>query len=733
MAAKRTVRARRTPRRVSRPLLRKLADRLGILDGYVNLTGRRIVTTDAAREALLALMGFDAPTEDAAAGWLAELDHEERETIIDPVRVVVRDSRDAGRVRVRLPVGIARADVELTLTEEAGGLGGVGGVVGGHVWRADRELSGRGGWLELSHRAPLGYHTLAVVARSDGREWRADQALIVVPGSCVTTDSVLAGRKAMGVVANLYALRREADWGVGDMSTLMALVEWTAARGGAFVGVNPLHALFNRGNDVSPYSPVSRLFRNHIYIDVERVPEFDEWAAQESAVRAARREAVELHAGALVNYDGVIALKERVLAELHRIFRAGTGESGAERRRKYGEFLRARDPELTRFATWMTIAESARMPDWRRWPDAMRDPESESLRAFQEAHAERVDFFRWLQFETHQQLGASASRARALGMPIGVYQDLAIGTSPGGSDTWSYPDLFVTGASVGAPPDPYSATGQVWGLPPLNPRALRQQRYRYWIQLLRRAFDHAGALRIDHVMGLFRQYWVPDGLPGTEGAYVRFPANDLLGILALESVRHHAIVVGEDLGTVPSEVPPALRKWGILSSKVMYFERDARGFLPLSRYVKHSLATANTHDMPTLAGFWSGHDIELRAKVGLLATAADVRRARRARVKDRKSLLARVGLAVPRHFEEPHFPRVLAGAVHDFLCAAPAALVGISLDDLTGELEPVNVPGVGQDKYPCWRRRSRMTVEEISWSFEVDDAMRCKKRRGQPA
>lgn len=369
------------------------------------------------------------------------------------------------------------------------------------------------------------------------------------------------------------------------------------------------------------------------------------------------------------------------------------------------------------------------MPDWRQWPPALHDPESADVRAFQAANAERIDYHRWLQFEADVQLGAVATRARALGMRIGVYQDLAIGTSGGGSDTWSSPDLFLTGASIGAPPDPYAALGQNWGLPPIDPRALRRQGYRFWIQLLRGALGHAGALRIDHVMGLFRTFWIPDGGTGKNGAYVRFPFRDLLGILALESVRHGALVVGEDLGTVPPEVPPALKKWGVLSSRVLYFERDRNGFKPANRYPAQSLATVNTHDMPTLAGFWSGRDIDLRARVGLLASPAQVNAARRQRAADKKALLSALRLNPPRPYEEGHFARRLTGAVHEFLCSTPAALVGVSLDDLTGEVDPVNVPGVGPDVYPSWRRKTRLSIEAVNWSFEVDDALRCGTRR----
>lgn len=702
--------------------MRELADRLGIIPEYLDQTGRQVRrTADFTREVLLSIMGFDAPTENAALGWLDELDHEERETIIAPVRVVERDDRTTNKVRVQLPSGVATADVDVTLEEETG-----------HVWRVQQAVR-RSAMLELPTRAAYGYHKITARVRAPQGEWHAEQALIIVPSSCVTPAMQLDGRKVMGVVANLYAVRRENDWGVGDLSTFTQLVEWAGARGAAFVGVNPLHALFNRGWDISPYSPVSRLFRNPIYIDVEQVPELPHSDRARALLQSpsVQQRLRELRAKKLVDYDAAIVLKERVLTELHRTFRERAASAGAPRAHEYAYFSRLREPEITRFATWMAIAEDSGSPDWRDWPEPLRDPESAAVKAYRDSHAEQVDFHRWMQFEAHRQLGVVALRARALGMDVGVYQDLAIGTSLGGSDTWSYSDLFLSGASVGAPPDPYSATGQTWGLPPINPRSLRQQRYRYWIQLVRRAFEHAGALRIDHVMGLFRMFWIPDGGTGQDGAYVRFPSADLLGIVALESVRHNALVVGEDLGTVPKEVPPALEKWGILSSKVLYFERDARGFKPAKRYSKLALATANTHDMPTLAGFWAERDIELRAHVGLLRTKDEVRKAKAERAADKKALLRLLRLSPPRRFEESQFWLRLVAAAHEFLCSTPSDLVGLSLDDLIGEVDPVNVPGVGPDKYPSWRRKTRMTTEEISWNFEVEDAISCRTRRGR--
>jgi 4-alpha-glucanotransferase len=279
---------------------------------------------------------------------------------------------------------------------------------------------------------------------------------------------------------------------------------------------------------------------------------------------------------------------------------------------------------------------------------------------------------------------------------------------------------------VGAPPDPLAPQGQNWGLPPLNPVALAEQGYDFWTTLVRGALRHAGALRIDHVLGLFRQFWIPEGMGGDQGAYVRFPSEALLGIVALESERAGALVVGEDLGTVPPEVPPALERWRLLSSRVLYFEREGGGaFRPPRAYPAMALATANTHDLATLAGFWRGRDVALRRELGLLASARAERTAQRERERDRRALVERLvaeGIVSPQAAADLD-ELTLRAAVHAFLRRTPSWLVGLSLDDLVGETEPVNVPGVGPDDFPGWSRRLAVPLETLAADRNVRRAL----------
>jgi 4-alpha-glucanotransferase len=695
--------------------LHELAHRVGILDEYFDVRGQRCFTSDETRRAILHALRIDAGTDEAAERALAEMREEDDAELLAPVRVV--ETGRPPRVEVRAPgdrgtSGPWRLEVE---TED-----GERRLLEG-PWRGEATVE------LLLPDLPLGYHKVRLSLGAGSHEWSGEQTLIVVPSRCVGPAELLQDAPAFGVIANLYTLRSRSNWGVGDFSDLASLAAWTAAIGGDFVGTNPLHALLNRGGDVSPYSPVSRLFRNVIYIDVTRVPELAE--APELRARLASPELVAeldaLRESPEIRYEQVMAVKGMALDALHRTFSERVHGSGGARDQAYAHYVAEREPSLTRFATWMAIAEHERKWDWRTWPVGLRDPGSEAVRTFTAAHASRIDFHRWTQFEADRQLGEAAARARAAGMRIGLYQDLAIGSAPSGADTWSFGDLFVSGVSAGAPPDPYSATGQNWGLPPLNPRALRRDAYAYFIDLIRAGFRHAGALRIDHVMGLFRLFWMPDGMTAAQGAYVAYPAADLLGIVALESARHRALVVGEDLGTVPDYVRPALDKWGILSSKVLYFEREWHGgFRAAHQYPSLALATANTHDMPTLAGFWAGHDVTLRREVGQIANDDEEARARDERDRDRAHLLRL--LEAERILPQGSVPQSsaeLRAAVHGFLWRTPAQLVGLSLDDLAGEVEPVNIPGVGPDRFASWTRKMRADLETITTSEDVHVAV----------
>ncbi|MEO6527382.1 MAG: 4-alpha-glucanotransferase [Gemmatimonadaceae bacterium] len=695
-----------------RPVLRRLADRLGIATSYLDQSGgEERITSDLTRERLLAAMGIDGSSEQRAAAALRTLRRQTKHQWIAPVRVVRQRSRAVRRVVVRLPtLHVHEIAWTLTLrTEEGVALSWRGTIPGGYARRVE---------LALPQVPPLGYHDLTIELDADGRRLAATQRLIVVPSRCTPPEAKLHGRRAFGITANLYTVRSERNWGAGDVGDLTTLAEWTAHAGGAFVGVNPLHALRNEGYDVSPYSPITRLFRNPLYLEVESVPELAYDAESRDRIGAPdfQAELAELRGAHMLDYARIMAIRAPVLASLHRVFVQRECVPHTSRGRAYTAFMAREDPQLTQFATFMAISEREG-PDARQWPEPLRDANSEVVTALRHELLERVDFHRWIQFEIDRQLGRAAADAANAGLTLGVYQDLAVGSAPSGSDVWANPGLFVPGATVGAPPDMYSDEGQNWGLPAIDPHVLRATGYDYWVRLLRAGFRHAGALRLDHALGLFRMFWVPLGESAREGTFVKSFANDLFGILALESVRHGSLVVGEDLGTVPPEVPAVLAKWGVLSSKVLVFERNFHTgrFRAAADYPRLALATVDTHDLPPLVGWLEQRDLTLRSEVGDLVDPEQQRAARESRTSDRSALIEMLidaGL-LPHSARETIHSEPLIAALHSFIRSAPSALVGLSLDDLAREAEPVNIPGIWQDKYPSWSRRMRETVEKL--------------------
>jgi 4-alpha-glucanotransferase len=556
------------------------------------------------------------------------------------------------------------------------------------------------------------------------------------PGSrCPAPEEILGRRRAFGLWVNLYSLRGEGDLGIGNLTALRGLVRFAGEVGADFVGLSPLHALRNRGPEICPYAPVSRFFRNPLYLDVEAVPEWRDCGEARVLLERARGEAERLRAAPRIDHDAASRLHGRILRALQRAFAARHAGRDTARGRAHAAFLKRGGGLLRDFATFLALEDAqarlGRPRDWHAWPAPLRDPAGPEVARFRARHAEAVAFHAWVQFELDRQLAAVAAEARRAGLAIGLYQDLALGGAGTGFDTWRLGSVFLEGAHLGAPPDLYARQGQDWTIPPPHPARLAAGGGGAWRSLLAANLDHAGALRIDHVLGLFRQWWIPRGWPAARGAYVRFPAEELLAVLADETRRRGALAIGEDLGTVPPQVGPALARFGVLSSRVLLFEREhGRRFKPSARWSRRALATANTHDLPTLAAFWSGSDLELRAHLGLLGGRGALARARAQRAEERRLLLARLVAegCLPRRAGEPAHPELCA-AVHAFLCRTPAPLVGVSLDDLAGEEEPVNVPGLGQDAYPSWTRRMALSVERLADDPGVRRALAGTRRR----
>ena len=576
------------------------------------------------------------------ASWLDALDeeHSVAQTTIDRLREVI--GTPPADLEERAPI-VARPGDALEVDEAD--------VIceDGEVRRVDGELP---------PDFPLGYHWLQT---AEGRRRR----LIVSPGRCWLPDA-----RAWGWAVQLYATRSRASWGIGDLADLRTVRRMAADQGAGFLLINPLHAVApTAGQEASPYLPATRRFRNPIYLRVAEVPGADGVDLEDDAGRA-------LSEGPLIDRDAVWARKREVLMRI--FFAHGGGEAFARWREEQGQTLQD-------WATWAAIAEE-HGGDWHGWPEELRRPTGAELARYVEQHGAVVAFHAWLQWALDLQFTAATG-------DMTVIQDLPIGVAGGGADAWTWQDVLAEGVSVGAPPDAFNSQGQDWGSPPLIPWRLRDADYEPFIQSIRATIAGAGGLRIDHVMGLFRLWWVPAGGSAAEGAYVRYPAEDLLDIVALESSRAQALVVGEDLGTVEDGVREAMAEHGILSYRLLWFEDDDPADWPAE-----AMAAITTHDLPTVAGLWTGADVEEQREHGT-ATDEELERGR-------TSLMG-------------HLPKLPDGApvdeaveqAHRRLAEAPCRLLSATLDDALGEDRRPNMPGT-TDR-PNWSLPLPVPVEDL--------------------
>jgi 4-alpha-glucanotransferase len=703
-------------------LLDQLARSRGIGDAYYDYRGELKTFTAATKTAILAAMGCQVDDADAVARAIAELGHERWHRLLPPVAVV-----GAGRMGVVLALPAEELDQPLDWNLVlADGSARAGSVRASHLTEGERsELEGR--WftrrlLVLPDDLPLGYHGLAVrTARGRAEEC----AVIVAPSRCYEPPALSRGTRAWGVAVQLYTLRSLTNWGIGDFADLEEVVRRCAPHGASFVGLNPLHALFpaNPGH-YSPYSPSTRHFLNVLYIAVESLPEFAECERARALVAGEdfQHQLRRLRAADNVDYPGVARAKLTVLRLLHEHFRREHLEQGTARAVAFGDYRRERGEPLRLHTLHDAIDEQLRSRDavkywgWPSWPDELRDPRHPGAYEFERQHRVTVEFHAWLQWVADEQLGAVQALARELGLPLGLYGDYAVGVNPCGSETWSDQDVYRMGAGVGAPPDPLALKGQDWGIPPQDPHALVRERYRPFRDLVAANMRHFGALRLDHVMALFRQWWVPTGRGAAEGGYVHYPLDDLMSVLALESARHRCLVVGEDLGTVPDEVRRAMAEYAVYSYKVLLFEKHDDGrFRRPEEYVHRAIATVTTHDLPTLRGYWEGRDLELRDRLNLFPGEEIRRHVYEERERDRAQLLAALdgtGLrpAGGEGLEAP-FDDELAKAIQLYLARSHAALVVLQIEDLLGMADPVNVPGTS-DEHANWQRKLTASVRE---------------------
>jgi 4-alpha-glucanotransferase len=616
---------------------------------------------------------------------------------------------------IALPVSAARSGARYRIELESGA------VIDG------RFTSPKGEIALLSPISEPGYHALVI---NDHHT-----TLAVAPSRCYTIDDAWRALHddatddappLWGVAAQVYGLRRPGDGGIGDFSALATLAVESAKRGSHALAISPMHAMFSaEPNKFSPYSPSSRLFLNIAHVDPAAV--LGAPAARAAIERAGvAKDMAELEDLPLIDWPSATKAKLAVFRELFGWFSQDAETPFAK---DFASFVEGGGRALEDHARFEALQAdqlaSTGEGHWRNWPDELRDPRSDAVAAFAEAHRREVDFYLFTQWLAAKGLAHAQHAARDAGMAVGLIADLAVGCDSAGSHAWSYRDEMLTGVSVGAPPDLFNQAGQSWGLTTFSPRAMRTQGFSAFIDMQRASFARAGGIRIDHILGLRRLWLVPEGEPAKDGAYLRYPFDDLLRLIALESWRHRAIVVGEDLGTVPPGFSERLEEHGLLGIRVLWFERavEGDGFKPPSEWDRGVTATTTTHDLPTVTGWWRGADIEWRAKIGQTAARADgrdpVALAMDERAVDRDHLwraFQDAGVAPP----DVAAPPVESAPVDEalaFVAATPAPLVTYPLEDLLGLADQPNLPG-SIDEHPNWRRRLAAPVDELF----LDDA-----------
>ncbi|SDI44509.1 4-alpha-glucanotransferase [Paraburkholderia phenazinium] len=568
-----------------------------------------------------------------------------------------------------------------------------------------------------------GYHTLFI---NDHRI-----TLAVAPPRCYTAADAWHALQdtpappMWGIAAQLYGLRRAGDGGIGDYTALSRLAIESAKRGAHALAVSPTHAMFSAEPErFSPYSPSSRLWLNVTHIDPAAV--FGAEAARVAVDAAGGSETwSQLERLALIDWPPAVRLKLKVLRTLFEQFCVHERAQDAPRALEFNAFCLHGGRSLedhARFETLQAVQLAQPEPNghWRNWPGALRDPRSAEVEAFANAHRHEVEFHLFLQWLAAKGLSHAQHAARDAGMAVGLIADLAVGCDSAGSHAWSYRDEMLQGVSVGAPPDLFNQAGQAWGLTTFSPRAMRTQGFSAFIDMLRAAFAHAGGVRIDHILGLRRLWLVPDGESAANGAYLRYPLEDMLRLIALESWRHRSIVIGEDLGTVPPGFRERIEEHGIAGIRVLWFEGSewGRGFKQPQRWDRNAVATTTTHDLPTVTGWWRGADIIWRNRIGQTMPRADgrdpVEVAQAERAEDRTLLweaFQQAGVAA-RDVPAPPPESAPVDEALAFVSATPAPIVTYPLEDLLALEEQPNLPG-SIDEHPNWRRRLALSIDEL--------------------
>lgn len=711
--------------------LQELADKLGIARDFTDSDNVHRVISPECRVQALSMLGFSINDEGRLQSEIREFIEKEYRDMLPPVTVLrdgehqfiyINTPEDLNEeanfsYHIRFENGQERGDsfplYEIEIARYAD--------IYGTVYDTRRMFAPTG--------LDYGYHTFTCEINDNGRILKSSEmTLIVTPKQCYIPDQLRQGKKLWGLSVQLYALRSKGNWGIGDFADLQELLDLVARHGGGFVGINPIHAGYPSNPDpdmISPYSPSSRKWLNVIYIRVENVPEYTHC---QKAMDLVQSDAFQQKIRALkdreyVDYRHVLDLKLKALRE---IFDTGMmTDKRNNRARQFLEFVERGGESLMRMAAYDALqahfyANGQDAWGWMAFPNEYQDVNSYFVKDFIEAHQHDVHFYCYLQFLAQEQLDWAFDTSRNNGMALGIYRDLAVGVTFGSCDVWADSDNIYSkdGSSIGAPPDTLGPKGQNWGLAPLNPNNLRATRYKEYINLYRSNMRSCGALRIDHAAGINRYWVVPPGKDATDGVYIKNNLNDILGIIALESMRNKCLIIAEDLGTIPPELRRGLKESCMYSYKLFFGERAwDGGYIAPRDYEPIAMSALTTHDMPTLKGWWGFYDLTLGQELGIY-TQEQAEKLKEDRIEAKQQILNSLhGLgsiddSIPRDARECELTQELADGMQVHMCRGACVLYSSQLEDWIGVEKPMNIPGTFRE-YPNWRRKLTMDIDDI--------------------
>ena len=706
----------------------------GIDPNFVDAWGAPATVLDESIKNIINHMGFDASDEQALSAHYEEQETQHWLRLLAPVSVQQQVSEY--QLEVHLPIDFVTDPLIYRIITEDGQ------QIDTTITATDFPLLGNKdiGDVEfqlyqvtLPTELAIGYHQLNLLEQGND-EPLANMALIITPSACFTPKAMQEGKKLWGTSVQLYCLKSQNNWGIGDFSDLKSLLTKTAQSGGDFIGLNPIHALSPaQPNNASPYSPSSRKWLNILYTDIHAVPEFEHCKTLKDKLATSdfQQQLSSLRATEWVDYENVTALKLSALRDLFATLNDGQSVNNL-RLQALNKFVEEKGDSLKQQAAFDALqfkflAENEQAWGWPVWPEGFQSfatPETQQWCLKNEAE---ILFWCYCQWLTETQLAEADELAKSLGMTLGIYRDLAVGVSKNSSEIWANHELYYENISIGAPPDILGPLGQSWGLPPLSPDKLYETGYQPFIELLQSNMSHCGALRIDHVMALLRLWWVPEGAPAGCGAYIYYNIYDMLNLLALESVRNQCLVIGEDLGTVPDGMDELLKEAGVYSYKVFFFEQaEDGGFLSPSHYIQQAMATLSTHDMPTIKGYWHCEDLYLGKSLGLYPDPAVLEKLFRDRVECKQQILDSLHGhgSLPENYNRDAnttgMDQVLNFALQKHLAAGSASLLSLQLEDFLEMDQPVNVPGTS-DEYKNWQRKLSKNLDAIF----ADSAIQC--------